>query len=259
VTNCGDHHGVSVKITPVWKRYDLTWAELTQAGWGAVAPFEPMLQGLEWQLLPGAFDVSVDHVGFLVGPPSAPVADLLDGFEDCDLGLPANGGRAGGWYAYSSAGVTLTPSPLATTAGGAPAGAACALRVQGTVTGGGSAYAGFGVTPRTPPPYDASVYGGLALWAKGTGTVRLELVTDATLPTDGGGTCASGCWDHYGFRIPLAPQWTRYVLPWHHFTQSGWGTAVALDPTKLRNLQVALGGGATYDVWIDEVAFLAAP
>lgn len=67
--NCWNHFGKDIALTPDWKEYKISFAEMKQeAGWGdpypAVVPSK--LFALNWSVGPGqAFDVWIDDVHFL--------------------------------------------------------------------------------------------------------------------------------------------------------------------------------------------------
>jgi hypothetical protein len=67
MTGCGDAFGVVVELTPEWKRYELLWPELSQAGWGTPATFdERQMTGVDFGF--GAspmFDVWIDDVAYI--------------------------------------------------------------------------------------------------------------------------------------------------------------------------------------------------
>ena len=67
MTGCGDTFGLTVELTPQWKRYELRWSELAQAGWGTAATFdERQMTGVDFGFgASPAFDVWIDDVAYL--------------------------------------------------------------------------------------------------------------------------------------------------------------------------------------------------
>jgi hypothetical protein len=60
---CYDHPQKKVLLTPDWKQYRVTWAELTQVGFGKPATFQGIIMALNWVSLAGpSLDFSVDEV-----------------------------------------------------------------------------------------------------------------------------------------------------------------------------------------------------
>lgn len=61
---CSDHFGLAIPLDVDWQVYTVTWAELTQQGWGIDAEFDPgQIIEIQWQapaLAP--FDVHVDEL-----------------------------------------------------------------------------------------------------------------------------------------------------------------------------------------------------
>jgi hypothetical protein len=64
-SNCFDAHGADVVLTGAWKKYELAWTDLKQAGWGTAAAFDKTkTRNLQWEFLPGAFDLQLDDIRF---------------------------------------------------------------------------------------------------------------------------------------------------------------------------------------------------
>jgi hypothetical protein len=69
-TGCGDAFGIVVEATQEWKKVEVRWSELFQAGWGTPATFDNRkMVGLDFGLLGPTFDVFIDEVAYL--PPAS--------------------------------------------------------------------------------------------------------------------------------------------------------------------------------------------
>jgi hypothetical protein len=113
-------------------------------------------------------------------------------------------------------------------------------------------------------PYDAAAYGGISFWAKidagSSSGLRVLFPDKDTLPDGGlcqmfGTAAATQCYDHYGKRIFLTTEWTKYTISFSSLTQDGWGRAGGgFDPSTIYEVQFQLPTNATFGVWIDDVA-----
>lgn len=124
---------------------------------------------------------------------------------------------------------------------------------------GSSFYVGLG------GPYNASAYRGVSFWAKvgpnSTNLVRIAFPDKDTDPT--GGLCnpttgsANGCYDHYGKQLILQPTWTKVDVRFTDLVQQGFGNlASQFDPSTLFRIEWDIPAGATFDIWVDDIAFL---
>jgi hypothetical protein len=101
--------------------------------------------------------------------------------------------------------------------------------------------------------YDVSGLSGLAFWAKGTGSVRVNLGTRPTTPITDGGACAGSLCSDYGSGVELGREWTRVELPFTELTQPGWATPAEWQPAEL--LRVSFWSeGSEFEFWIDDVS-----
>jgi hypothetical protein len=104
--------------------------------------------------------------------------------------------------------------------------------------------------------YDASSYMGLALKLKGSGTVRLELVTAGTMPVAYGGSCTADCWNHYSVDITVPTDWTTLTFPWSDFSQLPGPGAVPFTSGELMDIEFHIAVGQSMDVWLDDLSFI---
>ncbi len=202
-------------------------------------------------------------------------AGLIDDLEQGTNGaLPSWEGRAGCWYTFASEATTMTPVPL-------PTGSACsfpystpghssdhAVRAYGKTESSGWAGIGFDLVCPTnnaanKRPYDATGrgYGGISFWAKrgdtagATSTVRVTFLDRYTDPA--GGYCST-CNDNWYKAITLGSAWQFYTVRWtDSLTRQGYGSPQhSFDPSGLMSIQLQYTGGYTFDVWLDDVAFV---
>jgi hypothetical protein len=113
-------------------------------------------------------------------------------------------------------------------------------------------------------PYNASAYTGISFWAKiDSGTspgLRVAFPDKDTQPE--GALCQAGvpgpnfCYDHYGKRLTLTTEWTKYPIYFDEVKQEGWGRqGAAFDPATLYQVQFQISVNAKFGIWIDDVAF----
>jgi len=119
--------------------------------------------------------------------------------------------------------------------------------------------------------YDASAFTGIKFYYKCPATDaalkrRFAIGTAPTLPTSGGGACASDCYNNFGADLALTPDWTQKVYAFADLKrESGWGSPVTppdlTDHLKefidLEWANSANNAAGTYniDYWVDEVEF----
>ncbi len=196
-------------------------------------------------------------------PARGPIGNpKLDDLEDCDQAILANDGRAGTWYTYLDMfGSTLMPAMISPEMGGAPDSTRCAIHVRGTVVSDpammkyGFVGVGFSFTGATA--FDSSGYEGISFWTRGSGQIRLGVAIPETTDMMFGGACTSMCGDAFGAVVEVTPDWKKVEVRWSDLAQAGWGTPATFDNKKMVGLDLALLG-ATFDLWIDEVAYLPA-
>ncbi|HEX3776334.1 MAG TPA: hypothetical protein VHV51_17800 [Polyangiaceae bacterium] len=131
-------------------------------------------------------------------------------------------------------------------------------------------------------PFDASKYGGITFYAKGTSTVfegtnkLLVLVGNPEyIPTENGGFCNDtavpadpACYARHRVTISLTADWTKYTINWSDLQPpSYYTTGHAFGPDRIRDIVFNASGPsdvtgmppgtpATFDVYVDELAFV---
>lgn len=211
--------------------------------------------------------------GTAAGDAGGPALDVIDDMEGATGSILTKEGRVGAWYTYNdaTAGATETPGvPFLPSVITPPRGASTyAARMQGagfTTWGAGMGMnfndPGDGAGGSAKGTYDASAFAGITFWAKigagSTGAVRVNVSTKETDPA--GGTCspAAKCSDHFGKSVNLTSDWTEYVIKFADLAQLGWGQPVAkFNAAAVYACQFQVAKGTTFDVWIDDVAFVA--
>jgi len=208
------------------------------------------------------------------GPPAPCATPLIDDMEHTDGAILNACGRQGYWYTYNDGTAGGAQTPLAATSflpsaiqGGRPLGdsgvSVHAARTFGngfTTWGAGMAFDLSSPGGGTKLPYDASAYGGITFWARaGAATqtsLRVNIPEVATDPV--GHSCAPKCNDHFGKTLTLTTAWAQYTLAFAggDLSQSGWGTVATFDKSTLIGVQFQVAAGSTFDIWIDDIAFL---
>lgn len=199
------------------------------------------------------------------GGNAAPAADgLIDDFEDEDNQLAKLAGRDGYWWtAQDTNGSTIEPKKVAATAGGA--GSPKALNFKGTTSSENGAWGvNFGVNFMSEKiPFDGSQYAGIRFKAKvgANSTKKLRFKIGDINTHQDAGVCKS-CWNHFGKDLDLSEQWQEYTVMFAEAKQAdGWGEPrpPSITTDKLWNIDFSIGPSATYDVWLDDVQFVACP
>ena len=210
-----------------------------------------------------AMPTETEPSGGAAGIAGASVAmrSLVDDMEANVSSIPESDGRAGFWYTFNDGqGGAQLPAPNGPflpdlSVGGYP-GSARARHTQGR---GFNAYAGFGFDLNNHSgarqQYDASAYGGIVLWVRGSVNVRVLFPTRATAPVNEGGACTSSCNDSFGLDVPVTDQWTQQTVSFATLHQLGAPTAGDFDPKALLGIAFSVPAGSEFDVWVDEIGF----
>ena len=186
-------------------------------------------------------------------------ASLIDDFEDADARIAPLEHRAGFWSTSSDGTGTQWPPlggvfPMSRIPGGR-GDSKFALHVRG------GKFSKWGVLVASDFSarrcYDASVYGGLAFWARGRGHVDVSAKMTQVAPAEYGGSCTHDCYDGHRATITLSSQWQEERITWAELKQKGYGQALPFDPHSLLSLEFNVSPEQTpFDYWIDDVRFL---
>ncbi len=151
------------------------------------------------------------------------------------------------------------------------------LHVTGTgLVGWGAALAA--ILNGTAAAFDASAYGGVSFWIKGTTTVQEgsnKLMVLARMPDvlPGAGSCCndkvpgSECYSAHRAVIDVTTDWTQVKIAWSDFKPPTYGLGMTLtfDPNRLRDITLSFNHdamvttppGTSFDVTVDDFKFLA--
>jgi hypothetical protein len=191
--------------------------------------------------------------------------DFIDDFEDGNFLVDA-GDLVGNWYPYGDGTGTVTADI------GAPARGIHSDYGLHT-TGTGFTYWGSGIgvdlnnsggQQSTKRAYDASAYTGVTFWAHASSTLSVTVVfpngdTDAAGGTGVCDTDPDGICDHHWFSsISVGTTWKRFTVPFASLSleAGGYPVPTAFDPGTLVSVQFRMQSGLTYELWIDDVAFV---
>lgn len=203
------------------------------------------------------------------GQPPAGDLSMIDDMEDADGSILATEGRKGAWYTYNdeTPGATQMPevmTPFEMAPINPPRGqSAFAARTNGsgfTTWGSGFGF-DFSNDGVAKGAYDASAYKGISFWVKvgagATGSIRVNLGDKNTTPE--GGVCATGkCSDDFGKDIVATEEWKRFDILFSDMAQVGWSMVLlpSVEKSALYALHFQTGVDKTFDIWIDDVAFI---
>jgi hypothetical protein len=186
--------------------------------------------------------------------------DILDDFEDGNLFLPTDpalGGRIGSWYPFSD------QTPTATLSYGTVTIDRGASKKGLQTKGSGFTTWGSGVGVDLAPSkgiYDASAYDRLTFWARAANALTVTVVFPDVDTAPEGHLCTT-CDHHYLSAQQVGTTWQRYTISFASLNLED-GTIpkpLAFKPEALISVQFRFTPAQTYDVFIDDVAFLPKP
>jgi hypothetical protein len=203
---------------------------------------------------------------------------VIDDIDDTNTLFAPAGVGSGSWDFSKDASIgTITPAgtmALAPVAGGHEG---TALNVQGAgLTGWGASLAAF--LNGTTGAFDASDYGGVAFWIKGTTTVQegtSKVMIQARMPDvlPGPGSCCSDavvgseCYSGHRVVIGIAADWQEVRIPWSEFKGPAWGlgSTMAFNPNRIRDINFSFNHdpnlktdtGSSFNVWVDGMRFMS--
>jgi hypothetical protein len=229
------------------------------------APSEPALSYLDPPSDAGATDAPLHSVDASDG---GQVPSMIDDMEDDNALILPKDGRTGYWYASNDGSSTQSPKMSTTfmmTAGGHGS-SKYAVRTSGGAFTGWGALVGFdfdAVSGQTKKAWDASAYRGITFWAKAESTALNVFFSLPDADTDpAGNVCRytdgsdKACFDHFGTSITIDTTWTAFSVDFDTLHQKGFGEQFpSLRKDGLVSCQWMAAPGATFDFWIDDVAF----
>lgn len=186
---------------------------------------------------------------------------LIDDLEDGDGELRRVDGRWGYWYTVNdgTAG-TQTPAHDAPFTPDEPgfdgSRHAAHFQASGFTSWGAATGTRLLASGSELCAYDASSYLGIRFWAKGSGEIKVSVMTLGTLRVADGGTCTQACYDYYAARIHLDGTFRPYQFSWQSLRQDGWGQATRFRTSEVVGVEFGAGsGGAAFELWVDDLAF----
>jgi hypothetical protein len=203
--------------------------------------------------------------------------DIVSTFEDGTGSVMQVAGRGGGFYMFNDGTGTQKPPtgglPDATKMMRCDSTYALCMSGSGFTKWGAGMGTDLGMTATATDggmgakkAYDASMYKGIAFWAKANGTsgvaVRVSIKDKNTAPE--GGVCdakvtsgAGACNDDWGKVLTLTTDWKPYTLQFSALAQAGWGAAYpAFDAKNAYSIQLQVNQGIDFDLCIDDLAFV---
>jgi|GEM_PF-910329 len=194
-------------------------------------------------------------------------ADVIDSFEDGDLdsSTPTKlDGRVGMWYVFGDAAGIGTVGSALMTRGSAS---------QRVLHNAGSGYltwgSGVGLDLNNSSgmqagklPYDASEYTAVTFWARAGKATTVTFVLPDSNTDAAGGKCnvsPSTCDHHWNKALQVTTAWQRFTVPFASLVLEGGNKSpepTAVDAAGLVGVQFRVQAGMSYDLWIDDVAFV---
>jgi hypothetical protein len=202
---------------------------------------------------------------------------VIDELDDTNTMFAPAGTGAGSWdWGKDTAGMgMIMPANTAALAPVTGGHMGSALHVTGTgLTGWGASLAAFLNGPAGA--FDASMYGGIAFYIKGTTTVQEgmnKLMIQARMPDvlPGPGSCCNDkavgmeCYSGHRVTIDVPAEWTEVKIAWSDFKGPGYGLGMTLtfNPNRIRDINFSFNHDAmtpavtsSLDIWVDSLRFL---
>jgi hypothetical protein len=186
---------------------------------------------------------------------------------------------ANGYWDWSNDGTGMvTPASTATLMTSAPGANGTGMALHVTATGHTGWGAALAAELSNGCPFDASAYGGISFYAKGTSTVLegmnklLVLVgMPEFIPTENGGFCNDtvmppdmNCYARHRVQIDLTPDWKQYTIAWKDLAPPTYLVGGPMfNPNRIRDIVFNASGpspamtpAATFDFSVDELKFV---
>jgi hypothetical protein len=188
-----------------------------------------------------------------------PVGDIIDTLEDGENRIENIAGRSGYWYGFGdSAGMQTQGADLISgTRGGDMYRWSYHTTGQGFDVWG----AGIGFDLNNPDgsfknSYNASAYSGVTFWGRSAAPITIKVLFPDANTTPSAGICTV-CDRHFFTDARLEPEWKKFTIYFASLVQDGLGDPAppALDTAKLISVQFRTSRSATFDFWIDDIAF----
>ena len=109
---------------------------------------------------------------------------------------------------------------------------------------------------------DHTLYDGITFWARAEATLSVTVAFPDEDTDPGGGKCAPTCDHHYTSFVAVTPNWQRFTIYFKTDLTLEAGTIptpMGFKPNAMISVQFRMQGGATYDLFIDDLAFVKCP
>jgi len=206
----------------------------------------------------------------------APIG-IVDDFEDGDFYLPKNPalqGRVGNWYAYGDGTGIATEDIVDINRGTSVKG----IQTTGKEftkwgSGVGVDLKNSGSSQATKLPFDAAAYSALTFWGRAEKAITVAVVLPDVNTDPSGKRCnpdpaVSGCDHHFSKSVQITTSWQRFTVAFSELMPESGNKP--LDPSMPLNDKFAPGpapdgvvsvqfrvqGGQTYDLFLDDIAFV---
>ena len=233
----------------------------------------------------GARAIAGDDAGGTSGCNLAPGAKAGDGInknidplDDANIKFATAGVGMGSWdWAKDVSGLgTISPANTMTLVPVAGGQSGTALHVSGTGLTGWGAMLSAALNGPTSS-FDASKYGGVAFYLKGTTNVEEginQLMILAGMPDvfPGPGSCCadtvpgSECYSTHRVVIDVPAGWEEVKIAWADFKSPTWGlgSTIKFNPNRIRSITFSFNHDSaaqdmkpvSFDVWLDGLRFL---
>jgi hypothetical protein len=182
-------------------------------------------------------------------------APAIDDFEDGDDAVLPNERRQGFWrWARETDAKGTAPALLPIPRPNPTPDNRLALHIKGPRLSDWGATIEFTFRP---PCYDASTYGGVAFSARGPGRIYVAPREVSVIPISEGGTCERDCHNPHVQKVDLDGRFRTYEVRFEELRQRGFDK-LPLDSKRLNSMAFLVRAEDTpYDVWIDDVRFIA--
>jgi hypothetical protein len=214
--------------------------------------------------LPSDCDTYVCTAGQCAADIDIVAGDMIDDLEDLNFTITAVSGRTGGWYPFNDStatGMRTFENAIIPEQRGADSLGAIRTTGSGFTTWGSGIGFDLNAPGGTKNVYDATGTVGVTFWARSVTAMNLTVAfpdvnTTGQLPVELK-RCTS-CDHHWLTSVAVGTDWKRFTILYADLVLEGGTvptpTELAID--QLVSVQWRVITGATYDYWIDDVAFV---
>ena len=195
---------------------------------------------------------------------------IIDDYEDGNFSLPAKEARVGAWYQFGDGTSSATYSVVTIKRGASIKG----LETKGKDFTSWGSGVGVDFAP-AKAPYDPSahtedkmLYDGITFWARAENNLSVTVAFPDEDTDPGGGKCTTAgppagmCDHHYTSFVAVTPNWQRFTIYFKTDLTLEAGTIptpMGFKPNAMISVQFRMQAGASYDLFIDDLAFVKCP